>query len=209
MLKNNKAFTLVELVVAFTLTTLVITWMTYFFSSVVDWTTALSVSSNLFSWTDNIDNLITEYQKNYKYFQKNTETNFDFKKWFDILLLEDDEITPTKWVLFWVYNNTDEEIIIWDIINYKDYKLFYKELDNAEVASARSNLKWFTTALTKDNINIINDLNLIKFWVSNLEWKIKLDFRLTPIYYDNLEWYNLDIFEKNQNAESYYITLLK
>lgn len=210
MKKNNLAFTLVELVVAFTITTFVLSWAMFFFSQVVDWVTDLTISSNLFTWTDNLDKLISSYQKDYKYNEIYNLGSSVETKWADILLLKNDSTTPTAWVLFWVYNNTDSQTETWNYINYKDYKLFYKELDNTAINSLISSwISSYTGGLTLDNINIISDLNIIKFWVSKLEWKIKIDLRLTPIYYDKLEWLNINVFDKNEEAEDYYITLLK
>lgn len=208
-MKNNKGFTLVELVVAFGISTFLIGGIMFFFWEVVNSSTSLSVSSNLFIGTENIDDLITSYQKDYKFFEKINNTNFDSKKWADALLLTNDETTPTAWVLFWVYDNSDDEIVLWSMINYKDYRLFYKELDNAQVTWAIWDLSWTITALTKDDINIISNLHIIKFWVSSLEWKIKLDFRLTPIFYKKLKWENITMFDKNSEIEDYYISLLK
>jgi len=207
--KTNFWFTLIELVVAFSITTFIIGWVMYFFAQVVHSTTSLVTSSDLFTWTEQVDILLDDYRKENAYFEFNNSWSVSEERWADVLLLQNDATTPTSWVLLWVYNKTDDKIVVWNIINYADYRLFYKELDNAGVTSARWNLTWYTSWLTKDDINIVDWINLIKFWISKLEWKIKIDLRLTPVFYKNISWEHINVFKNNEKVEDYYISFLK
>jgi type II secretory pathway component PulJ len=207
--KNNSWFTLIELVVAFTITAFIITGVMYFFAQVVNSTTSLVTSSDLFTWTEKVDKLLDDFVEINPYNEMYNTWSVSDERWADILLLQNDPASPTSWILFWVYNNTDSEITVWNIINYKDYRLFYKELDNTAVNNARWNLTWYTSALTKDDISIIDWINLIKFWVSTLEWKIKVDLRLTPVFYKNISWEHINVFKNNDEVEDYYISFLK
>lgn len=190
MLKNKKnAFTLVELLISITITTLLITWFTmlYFnisdsiefskrkveiYNDVKDFITKISYSSNLYnSWF-----IITSPWK------------------YDTLILTDSWLT--SWYIIWVYdcnNKTwlDSKLASWTWI-YSNNCLWYFPLKQTQINTIISNSWTIYTSLYNAWI-VYPNLFVSDFFLKEFSPNHIFDFNINfyDKYYPNLEWSNI------------------
>lgn len=209
---NKKWFTLIELVVALSISIVAITWFVFFFSNVTSSIISISnqsdTATSLNKFNDELNTILKNYPNPKKIFEP---IDFNDKEWFSLLLMTNSD--DSEGVIVWVYDNDNREVVSWDWYYYSKFFPFYSfvawtNLSNIISATTTS---WAISNIDLDWIKYFEDVYLYKMWINpiNSNSNVKLDLIFTNYYEREFEDLNIiDLFD-NEGVSYFTVSLLK
>lgn len=201
--KNIKAITLVELIVAMTITAILMVIISFFITESVKELTDNDLRVNSveqsFDFKDTMQRYIRAGYSNPVVFTWITDPAYTWAlNNNNVLYLED--LNWKKWLLIWIVN-LDNNLIQRNYLYWENY-LWYRELSSTEIQEINSN-SWVIYSKEFHNDNIFKYLRMKDFSVDLYNWweSINIKYKIINLFNESLYWENFEDFY----IDSYYI----
>lgn len=211
-MKNNKWFTLIELVVALFLSVVAMSGLVYFFNNVADSATTISSKADsitaINTFDEELKDVLVKYQTPKRIFKPAT---LEDKEGFSLLLMTNSD--DSEWVVIWSYDEINKQIVTWTGNYYSSYIPFYSYTSGTELANiiSAASTSIAVSNIPVDDVKYFSWAYLMKMWMSPVNWNsnVKFDLVFSSTYEKEFEDLNIEDLYDIDGISYYTISLLK
>ena len=201
---NKKAFTLAELLVAMTISVIIIFFIWNFVINSLNEIRSSNNESNFLESFEDFKFTLNNYRNTFLSWSILIDNTWT---WSDVLMLK--SLDKSKWIILWVVNkttmkleNTQEKYN-----TYYDKVIWYRDLSNSEIIELE-NSETQVYSYVFFNDKLFNNIKIIDFQLDffNQNKILEMNIKVNKDYKESLNWISFDNFDHNANSKSFNLS---